>query len=555
MCHSLTAMRFRNFVAAVILIFIGIPLASADGPGDSVVVVYNSKQPDSKGVAEHYAERRHVPKSQIIGLDLPTDETMSRADYRTKLQQPLLKFLEDNHLFTYAPAPDGDTPSNAVPIAATVRYAVLCYGVPLRIGEDGTLAEAGADTVAEPLRRNGAAVDSELCRLPVKNSTALLTGPEMNHLFGKVRPEWLSPTNTLLMVTRLDGPSAIIARGLIDKAIAAESNGLWGRAYFDLRGLKDGNYKPGDDMLRAAAEIARECGFDTLVDENEETFPAAFPMSQIALYAGWYNSDANGPFARPKVEFMPGAFAYHLHSYSAQTLRSTNTHWCGPLLAEGAAATMGCVDEPYLSGTPNMDIFFAAWLRGSFTYGEAAYACQRVLSWQTTVIGDPLYRAFSMPPRARHDMLERQHSPWLEWADLQFVNEALILGAKPAEMIDYLTSPSVPSHSPILSEKLAELYHARGSSDDVIKSLEAALADNPSPQQRVRLTLKLHDRFIGANRESDALALLENFTKQNPDYPDLLSLYRRMEALATKLHHSKEAKAIADEIAKRTEHN
>ncbi len=555
MWHNLTKMRFRNFLAAVVLMFIRIQLASAEGPGDSVVVVYNSKQPDSKGVAEHYAERRHVPKSQIIGLDLPTDETMSRADYRMKLQQPLLKFLEDNRLFTYAPATNGAAPSNAVPIAATVRYAVLCYGVPLRIGEDGTLAEPGADKIVEQLRRNGAAVDSELCRLPVKNPTALLTGPEMNRLFGKVRPEWLSPTNTLLMVTRLDGPSASIARALVDKAIAAETDGLWGRAYFDLRGIKEGDYKMGDDWIRGAAEIARECGFETTMDEQEETFPAAFPMSQIALYAGWYNSDANGPFARPKVEFMPGAFAYHLHSYSAQTLRSTNTHWCGPFLAKGAAATMGCVDEPYLAGTPNMDVFFAAWLRGNFTYGEAAYACQRALSWQTTVIGDPLYRAFTMSPRARHDLLARNHSKWLEWADLQFVNEAMILGAKPGEMIDYLTGSTIPHDSAILAEKLAELYHERGRSEDNIASLQSALKDNASPQQKVRLTMKLCDRLLGANREPEALELLEHFARQTPDYADLLGLFTKMEALATKLHHTKAAKALADEIAKRTGHN
>ena len=59
-------------------------------------------------------------------------------------------------------------------------------------------------------------------------------------------------------------------------------------------------------------------------------------MSQIAIYAGWYDGEVGGPFALPKVEFMPGAFAYHLHSFSAGILRSTNQNWCGPLLAKGA---------------------------------------------------------------------------------------------------------------------------------------------------------------------------------------------------------------------------
>ena len=47
-------------------------------------------------------------------------------------------------------------------------------------------------------------------------------------------------------------------------------------------------------------------------------------MSQIAIYCGWYDENVSGPFTLPKVEFMPGAFAYHLHSFSAATLRSAN---------------------------------------------------------------------------------------------------------------------------------------------------------------------------------------------------------------------------------------
>ena len=35
-------------------------------------------------------------------------------------------------------------------------------------------------------------------------------------------------------------------------------------------------------------------------------------MSHIAIYCGWYDASVSGPFALPKVEFMPGAFAYHL---------------------------------------------------------------------------------------------------------------------------------------------------------------------------------------------------------------------------------------------------
>jgi uncharacterized protein (TIGR03790 family) len=168
-----------------------------------------------------------------------------------------------------------------------------------------------------------------------------LTGPLRNWVYTSTNRAFLHPTNGLLMVSRLDGPDANIARGLVDKALQAEADGLWGRAYFDLRSITNTDYKLGDEWIRGASELCRHWGFETIVDEQPETFPAEFPMSQIAFYCGWYDPAASGPFARPTVEFMPGAFAYHLHSYSAARLRSPTENWVGPLLARGATISMG----------------------------------------------------------------------------------------------------------------------------------------------------------------------------------------------------------------------
>jgi uncharacterized protein (TIGR03790 family) len=545
-------MRLKSFLAGSLSVMALLPALLGANPGDSVVLIYNARLPESKDVADHYAARRNVPAGQVIGLDLPTGETMSRAEYRQQLQQPLLQFLEQNKLFVYPASTNGSEPKDSLPFAAKVRYAVLCYGVPLRIAEDPSLVEPAAEKLSEPLRRNGAAVDSELCTLPIKNSSVPLTGPKANRLYGKVRPEWLQPTNGLLLVARLDGPSPAVARALVDKALDAETNGLWGRAYFDLRGLTNGDLKRGDDWIRAAAETTRRFGFETVVDDRPETFPTAFPMSQIALYAGWYDPNVSGPFTRPNVEFMPGAFAYHLHSFSAQTLRSATNNWCGPLLAAGASATMGCVDEPFLDGTPNIEVFFACWLQGGFTFGEAAYACQRVLSWQTTVIGDPLYRPFGKSPRSQHEALLRRHSKLIEWSDLQLVDEGLVLGATPAQMVQLLLSPDMPQDSAVLAEKLADLYDKQGLYESSVRADRRALGLNPTPQQTVRLTLTLGDRLIAAGRELEALALYDDFLKQNPDYPDAMGLYGKMEALATKLHQTRKAEQYSREIAKRT---
>ena len=50
--------------------------------------------PGSKSVAEHYAERRQVPKNQVFGFELSTGYDISRAEFRDALQKPLLKKLQ-----------------------------------------------------------------------------------------------------------------------------------------------------------------------------------------------------------------------------------------------------------------------------------------------------------------------------------------------------------------------------------------------------------------------------------------------------------------------------
>ena len=68
--------------------------------------------------------------------------------------------------------------------------------------------------------------------------------------------------------------------------------------------------------------------------------------------------------------------------------------WCATLLENGAAATMGSVHEPYLTGTPHVGIFMERLLAG-WNLAEAGYAATNSLSWMTVVLGDPLYRPFA----------------------------------------------------------------------------------------------------------------------------------------------------------------
>ncbi|MFO1497384.1 MAG: TIGR03790 family protein [Verrucomicrobiota bacterium] len=525
-------------------------LARADEAGDQVVVVYNRNLSESQQVAEYYARRRDVPKGQVIGLDLPKEESISRSDYQDRLARPLLSALRDKRLLVYPSNHHRADPlaTNEFPVQARIRYAALCYGVPVKILSDPKLSEEGSEKIRVELRRNEAAVDSELALLPTLAPKLPVYGAVANRLFAATNGHQLGPTNGLLLVTRLDGPSADIARGLVDKAIQAEADGLWGRAYFDARGLTNGNYKLGDDWIRGAAQVVTRLGFETVLDHEPATFSVGYPMSHIAIYAGWYDGAVSGPFTRPQVEFMPGAFAYHLHSFSAQTIRSTTANWVGPLLAKGATITLGCTEEPYLEGTPDVMTFLIRFIYFGFSFGEAAYACQNSLSWQTTAVGDPLYRPFGRQALEQHQSLVRRKSKLVEWSHLKVVNMNQANGMLPNQLTEYLENAPETRTSAVLQEKLGDLYFLRARWNEAITHFRQALEQSPSPQQTVRLRLSIARTMEYSLQNAAALDEYKQFIKQFPDYPDLLMIYRKALPLAEQLGQTEERDEIQREI-------
>ncbi len=547
--------RIRRIAASLCSGIVWLFMTSAGQAATEAVVIYNSRVPGSKEVADYYAQRRQVPREQVFGLELPTGEGMSRKEFLEQLQQPLLKKLEDGKLLIFSPATNripgsraGEAPLRRV-IEARIRYAVLCYGVPTKVLKDPSLVEEGADKLQPEMQRNEAAVDTQLALLPVSEQKLPWTGAIRSPFYGVTNSGLLHPTNGILMVARLDGPSAGIARGLVDKAMDAETNGFWGRAYFDARGLAtNDSYRLGDDLIHGAANLARRYGFETELDEKPETFSAGHPMSQVALYAGWYDQVVSGPFTRPTVEFMPGAFAYHLYSFGASTIRSAKNSWVGTLLEKGAACTMGAVDEPYLSLTPDISMFVGAFTLGGYTYGEAAYAAQTFLSWQTTIIGDPLYRPCGKDLQLLHGELEKRQSRLLEWSHLLVLNRNEAMGLKPAELIGYIESLPFHRQSAVLTEKLGDLYWMKGSMGDGVDTTETALKRGPSSQQRLRLLLKCGERRSVYGPDAKAYGHYETLLKENPGYPDALKVYQQMLPLAKRMNNAAAAELCENEI-------
>src|SRR5678815_4578661 len=88
-------MKSRHLIVLLLLLgsILCVPFSHAANSGDEVVVVYNTRVPESRDIANHYAKLRQVPSNQVFGFDMPTVEAISRQDYRTRLEAPLAKAL------------------------------------------------------------------------------------------------------------------------------------------------------------------------------------------------------------------------------------------------------------------------------------------------------------------------------------------------------------------------------------------------------------------------------------------------------------------------------
>jgi len=353
----------------------------------ATLVIFNNADSVSVALAGYYADKRGIPYDHLIGLDCPLAEEISRKDYDTTIATPLRKILMARDWWKVT-----GTGTEERVEETKIHFVVLMRGMPLKI------APVPVDPSPHPQvsvikAKNEASVDSELASLGYFRKN--LGGPQGNPYYRSYTPilSLGDKLPGLLLVCRLDAADAPTVRRMIDDAIDTEKNGLFGFSYIDTRGIMEGPFSEGDKWLRNIAKNQQRAGIPVVMETTPALFPDAYPMGHAAYYYGWYNSDVIGPFGREDFRFVKGAVACHIHSYSASTIRDPRRCWVAPLLARGAAATMGNVYEPFLSLTPQLDVFDDR-LRAGFTFAESAYMCERVTDWMTTFVGDPLYRPF-----------------------------------------------------------------------------------------------------------------------------------------------------------------
>jgi uncharacterized protein (TIGR03790 family) len=351
------------------------------------IVVFNSVQPESVALAKFYAEKRGIPRDHLVGLDCSAEEEITRDEYDATIAGPLRDVFDERGWWKVHENADGEKRVENM----TIHFVALIKGLPLKIRATAATYRDDKPGAGAVESRNEASVDSELSALALFSPQ--ISGAFNNRYFQSYKPIREFNDMPILLVTRLDAPDNATVRRMITDAIEAEKNGLWGRAFVDAAHNSGGGLQVGDDWMVAIVGQLHKVGVPVVYENTPAIFPDGYPMSDCALYYGWYAGNIAGPFTQPGFKFVPGAIAAHIHSYSAATLRDANSGWTGPLLARGAAASVGNVYEPYLELTAHLDILNDRLLHG-FTFAESVYMASRVLSWMDIAVGDPLYRPY-----------------------------------------------------------------------------------------------------------------------------------------------------------------
>ncbi len=482
----------------------------ANADAAATLVVFNENDRDSVDLAHFYADKRGIPKDQVVGLKCAKTEEITREDYDKTIAEPLRRMFTANFWWKLRDAenPLGPVESNKI------RFVALIRGIPLKIAP---ASKYDGDKITGPPpvgTSNEAAVDSELAVLGFR--TRVISGVINNQYFRSFTPIAEARRPELLLVCRLDAPTAEIVRRMITDSLAAEQAGLAGFAYVDARGISDPGYIEGDGWLYAIANAARRRGTPVILDNGPSLFPQSYPMTRASLYFGWYTEHLSGPFVRQDFRFVRGAVAVHIHSFSAATLRDPLRHWAGPLLAAGAAATLGNVYEPYLSLTPHLDVFHDR-LRAGLTFAESAYMSQRVLSWMTTCVGDPLYRPF----KGAAELEELPASG--EWADYRRAAQAWFSAERPAAD-ETLRAAGKKDHSGMIMEALGLLQLSVDDRDAALATFAVAREYYGKTDDALRVAIHEIIQLRAAGHDADARALAQKMIEAVPHSPavDLL---------------------------------
>jgi uncharacterized protein (TIGR03790 family) len=345
------------------------PLALFGQPPNSVLVVVNQPSALSRQIGEYYAERRHIPASNICRLNASTDEEILRSNFDDQIARPIQNYLRGHNLIE------------------KVLYIVTTAGVPLKIR--GNLGMSG----------EAASVDSELTLLyfDLHGRAHPVPAGVANPFFGKTGAVFRHPDFPIYLVTRLAGFDFGDVKGIIDRALEARNRGKF---VIDLKGSD--NTQGNAWLLQAARQIPRD---RLVLDISRDVLSH---QTDVIAYASWGSNDPDRKQRHLGFHWLPGAIMTEYVSTNGRSFARPPDSWnmgawgdpkatfagspqslTADYIHDGVTGASGHVYEPYLQFTPRPNILLPAYYHGR-NLAESYYLAIPVLSWMNIVVGDPL---------------------------------------------------------------------------------------------------------------------------------------------------------------------
>ena len=174
------------------------------------------------------------------------------------------------------------------------------------------------------------------------------------------------------------------------------------------------------------------------------------------------------------------------------------------------------------------------------------------MSWQTTFLGDPLYRPFAVSLDDQIERLTADKKSDLEWAYVRKVNLLRAEGGSVEAEALCRTKASALS-SLVLEEKLGDLLSADQRNRSAIEVYRRLLEHTPGLYQKIRITTKLAAVYESNKQPELALGQYERVIAMIPDPKNAIDYYRRAHELALRVGDSAKANALQarlDELLK-----
>ena len=414
---------------------------------DEVLVVYNSDNAASLAVFDHY----QAVRPGVRGFDLKSDldalgvmlpaGNIGYADFVAKVRDPVRNFLATNNLSheivvltltkgiphrirDMGSVPNiGDSPGSVGPLFAAGNASYASVDAELTLlwqdldsGEAGGSFDSRADNfVANPYYDtripittfSRSDIDSAKQFEMIQTSEADDFGWQM---FDDL-PNQPSDGGDMYLVTRLDGDTIADVTASIDRAQRIRFRPQLDRIILDQNMAADlddpsmnGDYDRTTMLLAAQqyAAVTHDTSSDFLVGANgtvgdPKAQAITGPVAVLASHGGNHGASPtlqNGFIGTFDGQLVDGAIMNTLESYNgrpfAGLLEFADQGSLAEWLKSGGTLGVGNVWEPFEFSVSDNHILVDNFLFRGLTWAEAAWSSIPGLSWQQTVVGDPL---------------------------------------------------------------------------------------------------------------------------------------------------------------------